>query len=502
MNEVYTDVLIVGAGLSGIGAACHLQRECPGKSYAVVEARDAIGGTWDLFRYPGIRSDSDMQTLGYDFKPWRGEKSLADGPSIRKYVEEAAQENGVTPHIRFGHCVVAGDWSSKDACWRVTAELNGGETSVFRCQFLFMCSGYYDYGEPYLPAFPQQEAFKGHLFHPQLWPEGLDYTGKKVVVIGSGATAVTLVPAMADKVESIVMLQRSPTYIVSRPGRDKFANLLRKILPDNLAYAITRWKNVMWQNGFYKLTRAKPLKVKQKLLKLIRKELGPDYDVDTHFSPTYNPWDQRLCLVPDNDLFKAIRSGKAAVVTDEIVQFSETGIDLKSGQHLDADIVISATGLNMTSLGKSRLSIDGETINFADRWTYRGAMYSGVPNLVSTFGYINASWTLRADIIARFVCRLIKHMDSTGTRVVTPKLRPGDQDMQPRLWIENFPAGYMRRGLGQYPMQGDREPWTNPQIYLQEKQVFISGPLEDGVLHFENTGAAAMQEAPRSGQPA
>ena len=495
MTEVHFDVLIGGAGLSGVGAACHLQRQCPEKSYAILEARDAIGGTWDLFRYPGIRSYSDMHTLGYKFKPWLGGKSLADGPSIKQYVEEAAQEHGVIPNIQFGHRVISADWSSRDACWQVTAETRDGDSVVLRCRYLFMCSGYYDYAHPYQPEFPNQEAFKGRLIHPQQWPEDLDYAGKKVVVIGSGATAVTLVPAMAEDVESIVMLQRSPTYIASRPARDRLANVLRTLLPDDWAYAITRWKNVMWQNGFYKMTRTRPLKVKEKLLKLIRKELGPDYDIDKHFTPTYNPWDQRLCLVPDNDLFVAIRSGKASVVTDEIERFTETGIALKSGEKLNADIIISATGLTMTSLGKARFSVDGEVVNFADTWTYRGTMYSGVPNLINTFGYINASWTLRADIIAEFFCRLIQHMDSTGTDMVTPTLRPEDEDMKPRLWIEDFPSGYMRRGLGQYPKQGDKEPWTNPQIYLQEKNFFLSGPLEDGVLQFERAAVTAVGNA-------
>ncbi|MEP1472973.1 MAG: NAD(P)/FAD-dependent oxidoreductase [Halieaceae bacterium] len=490
MTDVDFDVMIVGAGLSGIGAACHLQRECPGKSYAVLEARESIGGTWDLFRYPGIRSDSDMHTLGYKFKPWRGGKSLADGPAIKRYVEEAADEYGVVPNIKFGHKVRQADWSSEDACWQVTAETTAGDSVMFRAKYLMMCSGYYDYAEPYQPDFPGQESFAGKLIHPQHWPEDLDYAGKKVVVIGSGATAVTLIPAMAEAVESIVMLQRSPTYIASRPARDKFANFLRKVLPENWAYAFTRWKNVMWQNWFYKMTRTKPEKMKERLLNQVREELGPDYDVDKHFTPSYNPWDQRLCLVPDNDLFEAIRSNKASVVTDEIEQFTEDGITLKSGEQLKADIVISATGLSMISLGKARFSVDGELVNFADTWTYRGAMYSGVPNLVSTFGYINASWTLRADIIAEFFCRMIQHVDSTGTEMVTPRLRPEDADMKPRLWIEGFPSGYMQRGLGQYPKQGDREPWTNPQIYLQEKKFFLTGTLEDGVLQYERAKTA------------
>lgn len=490
MTDVDFDVVIVGAGLSGIGAACHLQRQCPGKSYAVLEAREAIGGTWDLFRYPGIRSDSDMHTLGYKFKPWRGGKSLADGPSIKRYVEEAAQEYGVIPNIKFGHKVTAADWSSVDACWDVIAETNAGDSLRFRARHILMCAGYYDYTDPYQPHFPGQESFAGELIHPQQWPESLDYAGKKVVVIGSGATAVTLIPAMAEKVESIVMLQRSPTYIASRPARDAFANFLRKVLPDSWAYAFTRWKNVMWQNWFYKMTRTQPAKMKERLLKQVRKELGPEYDVDKHFTPSYNPWDQRLCLVPDNDLFEAIRSGKASVVTDEIKELTVDGIVLISGEKLEADIVISATGLSMVSLGKARFSVDGEPVDFADTWTYRGAMYSDVPNLMSTFGYINASWTLRADIIAEFFCRMIQHMDDSGTEIVTPRLRPEDADMKPHLWIEGFPSGYMQRGLGQYPKQGDREPWTNPQIYLQEKKHFLTGPLEDGVLQYEQAAKA------------
>ena len=485
MTDVDFDVMIVGAGLSGIGAACHLKRECPDKSYAVLESRDSIGGTWDLFRYPGIRSDSDMHTLGYKFKPWRGGKSLADGPAIKRYVEEAAEEYGVVPNIKFGHKVTAAGWSSENACWHVMAETAAGDSVTFCARYILMCSGYYDYAKPYQPDFPGHESFAGTLVHPQQWPEDLDYAGKKVVVIGSGATAVTLIPAMAEAVDSIVMLQRSPTYIASRPARDKFANFLRKVLPENWAYAFTRWKNVMWQNWFYKMTRTKPDKMKERLLNQVRQELGPDYDVDKHFTPSYNPWDQRLCLVPDNDLFEAIRSDKASVVTDEIEKFTTDGIALKSGEHLKADIVISATGLSMISLGKARFSVDGEVVNFADTWTYRGAMYSGVPNLVSTFGYINASWTLRADIIAEFFCRMIQHVDSTATEMVTPRLRPEDADMKARLWIEGFPSGYMQRGLGQYPKQGDREPWTNPQIYLQEKKHFLTGPLEDGVLQYE-----------------
>lgn len=484
MPEVIVDILIVGAGLSGIGAACHVQRECPQKSFAVVEARDSLGGTWDLFRYPGIRSDSDMQTLGYDFKPWRGDTALADGAAIREYVSEAALENGVIPHIHFGNTVETCDWSSDESCWRVTAHSAEGHAKIFRSTLLLMCSGYYDYEKPYVPKFENLAAFSGEFFHPQLWPEGLDYTGKRVVVIGSGATAVTVVPAIAEQTASVVMLQRSPSYIVSRGARDKISNALRKVLPARAAYAISRWKNVMIQSVSFKIAQSYPEKVRRFLLGRVRREMKPDYDVEKHFSPPYQPWDQRLCLVPDNDIFKAIRSGKAEIVTDEIVQFTETGIDLKSGQHLEADIVVCATGLAMTAAGKASFSMDGKAINLADTWSYRGSMYSGVPNLINTFGYINFSWTLRADIIARFVCRMMQHMDSTGSQVVTPTLRPGDAEMEPRPWIADFHSGYMQRGLSQYPKQGDREPWTNPQRYLKDKPIFLNGSLDDGVLQF------------------
>jgi monooxygenase len=485
------DVLIVGAGLSGIGAGVHLHERCPGKSYAILEGRDSIGGTWDLFRYPGIRSDSDMHTLGYRFKPWREAKAIADGDSILAYVKATAAEYGVDRHIRYGHLATRASWSSEDATWTVEAtRKDTGDTARFTCNFLFMCSGYYSYREGYTPEFAGIERYRGKIVHPQKWPADLDYKDKKVVVIGSGATAMTLVPAMAKDVKEIVMLQRSPTYVVSRPDRDVIANALRKVLPESWAYAVTRWKNVALQQFLYRRTRTHPDKVKQKLLQLVRKELGPDYDVDTHFTPTYGPWDQRLCLVPNSDLFAAIRSGKAAVVTDHIDTFTETGIKLTSGKELDADIIVTATGLNLVILGEMQFAVDGKPVNFADTWTYKGMMYSGVPNLVCTFGYINASWTLRADLTSEYVCRLLNHMDRVGAQRVTPRLRPGDADMPARPWIDSFSSGYMQRMMHRFPKQGDRAPWINPQDYSRDKKMIRFGEIEDGALEFATAAPA------------
>jgi monooxygenase len=482
------DVVIVGAGLSGIGAAVHLRKHCPGKSYAILESRDAIGGTWDLYRYPGIRSDSDMHTLGYSFKPWRAAKAIADGPSIRAYVNETADENAVREHILFNRRLDSAAWSSEDACWQlgVTATDGSGEAEPIRCNFLLMCSGYYSYEEPYRPHFEGEEDFEGPMFHPQLWPEDLDYTGKRVVVIGSGATAMTLVPAMAEQTEHITMLQRSPTYVVSFPDEDRIANTLRKFLPDMLAYRLTRLKNVWFQRRVYQKTRVAPEKVKRFLLRRVRKALGPDYDVEKHFTPSYNPWDQRLCLVPNGDLFEAINSGKASVVTDQIDRITKKGIRLQSGEQLDADIIVVATGLNMKFLGGVQFSVDGEALQFPDRFTYKGMMYSDVPNLVQTFGYINASWTLRADLTAEYTCRLLNRMDELGMRQCTPRLRDEDRDMPRRPWIRDFSAGYMQRVMHLFPRQGDREPWLNTQNYAADRKMIRHAPLEDGVLTFSN----------------
>ncbi len=452
-----------------------------------------MGGTWDLFRYPGVRSDSDMHTLGYRFKPWREAKAIADGASILSYVKETAAEYGVDRHIRYEHLATKAAWSSTDATWTVEAvRRDTGETVRFTCNFLFMCAGYYSYRHGHMPEFEGREHFRGLIVHPQQWPEDLDYAGKRVVVIGSGATAMTLVPAMAKDVAHIVMLQRSPTYVVSRPDKDAIANALSRVLPGTWAYAITRWKNVALQQFFYGQTRVRPEKVKAKLLDMVRKELGPDYDVASHFTPSYNPWDQRLCLVPNSDLFAAIRSGKASIVTDQIERFTETDIRLRSGRELVADIIVTATGLDLVVLGEMQFAVDDVPVDFAQTWTYKGMMYSGVPNLVCTFGYINASWTLRADLTAEYVCRLINHMDATGTRQAVPCLRETDRNMPARPWIDHFSSGYMQRAMHRFPKQGDREPWINPQNYTRDKKMIRFGSLEDGALVFNNGGTGAV----------
>ncbi|MBW2314603.1 MAG: NAD(P)/FAD-dependent oxidoreductase, partial [Deltaproteobacteria bacterium] len=411
------DVVIVGAGLSGIGAAYHLQQRCPTKTFTLLESRDAVGGTWDLYRYPGIRSDSDMHTLGYSFKPWLAEKAIADGPSILDYVNETADENDIRRHIQFNRQLDGAAWSSQDALWTldVAATDDGATPEPLTCNFLLMCTGYYSYDEPHRPSFPGEESFEGPLFHPQDWPEDLDYRDKRVVVIGSGATAVTILPAMAEQTAHITMLQRSPTYVASAPAVDAVANGLRKFLPAMLAYRITRWKNILFQRWMYQRTRVAPDQVKRFLLRRVRKHLGPDY-VEKHFTPSYNPWDQRLCLIPDADLFKAIQSGKASVVTDRIDHITKKGIQLESGEQLDADIIIAATGLNLKQLGGAQLQVDGEPVHFPDTFSYKGMMYSDVPNLVQTFGYINASWTLRADLTAEYTCRVLNRMDELGAR--------------------------------------------------------------------------------------
>ena len=495
------DVVIVGAGLSGIGAARRLQETCPGKTFAILEGRDVIGGTWDLFRYPGVRSDSDMYTMGYDSKPWLEPKAIADGPSILAYVEDATTERGIDRHIRFGHTVKSAAWSSKHARWTVTAERSHGCGEVqITCNFLFMCSGYYSYDKGYTPEFKGRDDFRGHIVHPQQWPDGLDFAGKRVVIIGSGATAMTLVPAMARTAAHVTMLQRSPTYVVSLPAEDPIAKALRIFLPEKLAYRIIRWKNVQFQRYFYRQTRIRPAKVKRKLLSLLRKHLGPDYDIDTHFTPKYNPWDQRLCLVPDGDLFNAIRSGKADVVTDAIECFNAGGLKLKSGKVLEADVIVTATGLNLVVLGGADFSVDDEPVNFPDTYSYKGMMFSGVPNLVYTLGYINASWTLRSELVAEYVCRLVNHMDALNLRQCTPRLRAQDQSMERHFMIEGFTPGYMRRAMHLFPRQGDRDPWRNPQNYALDKQMIRHAPLEDGVLDFTSprapTAAARPDSAP------
>ncbi len=476
------DVIVVGAGISGIGAGYHLQRDCPDFSYAILEGRSDLGGTWDLFRYPGVRSDSDMHTLGYSFKPWTDAKSIADGPSILAYVRETAEQFGITDHIRFDHQVTTASWSSHECRWRIRTQTPHG-TVDYSCSYLFMCSGYYSYKEGFTPDFDGREDFEGEVVHPQQWPEDLDYRGKNVVVIGSGATAVTLVPALAETAGHVTMLQRSPTYMVSMPDHDVVADTLRKFLPDRVAYALTRKKNTALGEFFYNQTRKNPAKITKKLLDGVRKDLGPD-EVEQHFTPTYDPWDQRLCLVPNGDLFTALRSTAASIVTDTIDRFTTTGIRLQSGDHLAADIIVSATGLQLVTLGEIAFDIDDVPIDFSETWSYKGLAYSDVPNLASSFGYINASWTLRADMSCEYVCRILNHMRSTQTTICTPRLRPSDHSMTARPWIDDFSAGYIQRMLPHLPKQGDRNPWLNTQSYAADQKLFRRAPVDDGVMKF------------------
>lgn len=486
MKPNHFDVLIVGAGLSGIGMACHLQKDCPHKSYVILEGRESLGGTWDLFRYPGIRSDSDMYTLGYSFKPWSGSKDIADGPSILQYIQDAASEHKVEENIRYGHSVHQVSWSSQESLWTVEVEINAtGERVVFSGNMLLMCAGYYSYESGYTPDFPGYERFQGQIVHPQKWPADLDYAGKKVIVIGSGATAVTLVPAIADDAEHVVMLQRSPTYMLSRPEVSTFATLVRKILPAKVAYAIARWWNTTLSGFFYHRSRARPKRVRDYLIKSIRSQLGPDFDVEKHFVPSYNPWDQRLCLVPNGDLFKSINSGKTTMVTDHIEEFTEHGILLKSGRELPADLIVTATGLEMEVLGGIAVVVDGRKVDFSNTFTYLGMMSSNVPNLVTTFGYVNASWTLRADLIAEFTCRLINYMDKRKLLQCTPRLSEADQTMTPRPFIENFSSNYIQRALHRLPKQGDHDPWINTQDYQRDLKLIRRRDLDDGTLAFE-----------------
>jgi cation diffusion facilitator CzcD-associated flavoprotein CzcO len=480
------DVVVVGAGISGIGAGYFLQRDCPNKSFVILEGREALGGTWDLFRYPGVRSDSDMHTLGYSFKPWTAEKSIADGPLILSYLNETVDQYSLREKIRFNTLVTTAEWSTETATWTLTAtDSRTNAAHTYSCSYLYMCSGYYSYKEGYTPEFLGIESFRGTVVHPQKWPHNFDFAGQRVVVIGSGATAMTLVPAMANHASHVTMLQRSPTYVVARPDKDSLSLALRKFLPEKMAYSLTRWKNTTLQQFVYKRTRTKPEQVKDALLKGVREALGDEYDVDTHFTPSYNPWDQRLCLVPNGDLFESIKSGKASVITDHIKRIDETGIQLQSGGHIDADIIVTATGLNLVTLGEMSFVVDSEHVDFSKTWSYKGCAYSGVPNLASSFGYINASWTLRADLTCEYVCRLLNHMDKTGTDVCTPRLRESDAGMPERPWIDNFSAGYMERVMHQFPKQGDREPWINPQNYKRDKKMFRDSPIVDGVMIFE-----------------
>jgi len=476
------DVLIVGAGISGVGAAYHLKTRCPGRTFAIFEARHTLGGTWDLFRYPGVRSDSDMFTLGFSFRPWTEAKAIADGPAILSYLTQTARDNGIDRHIRFGRKVKSASWDSAQSRWTVTFE-RGSEAppEQVRCNFLHMCAGYYNYAQGYRPDFPGEADFAGRIVHPQFWPADLDYAGKRVVVIGSGATAVTLVPEMARDAAHVTMLQRSPTYVVSRPAEDAFANTLRARLPAKLAYAIVRWRNVLMQLWFYNFARRKPEKVKAAIIDMARAQLGPDYDVATHFTPTYNPWDQRLCLVPDADLFEAIKAGSASVVTDKIEAFTEDGIRLASGEELAADIIVTATGLDMQLMGGLEVSVDGARVDLPSTFSYKGMMYSGAPNLASSFGYTNASWTLKADLTAEYLCRLLNHMLRHGYTECRPI--NDDPDLAAEPWL-SFSSGYVRRAIDRLPKQGAKIPWRVHQNYALDVLAFRFGSPEDGVMRF------------------
>lgn len=488
----HVDVVVVGAGISGIDAAYHLQTMCPDRSYTVLEGRDRLGGTWDLFRYPGIRSDSDMYTLGFGFKPWTAEKSIADGQSILGYLDETARENGIDRHIRYGHRVVAAAWDSADAVWTVTVERGADRERVeITCGFLFMCSGYYDYARGHTPDFPGADRFGGRIVHPQFWPDDLDYAGKRVVVIGSGATAVTIVPEMAKTAAQVTMLQRSPTYIVARPSRDKFAAWFQRKLPAKAAYGATRWKNVLLGQFFFGQARKHPDKAKARILGWVREHLGPDYDVDRHFTPRYNPWDQRLCLVPDADLFAAIKSGRAAVVTDGIERFTETGIRLASGEELPADVIVTATGLELQLMSGVAFRLDGQAMDPAKSLNYKGMMFSDIPNLAMTFGYTNASWTLKADLTSAYVCRLLNTMRKRGLRQVTPRVT--DPEVVAEDFLE-FTSGYVQRAIDRFPKQGSKKPWKLHQNYLKDLVALKYGSVDEG-MEFSNPAPAPSRRA-------
>jgi monooxygenase len=474
------DVLIVGAGLSGIGAAYHLRTAFPDRTYTILEARDTIGGTWDLFRYPGVRSDSDMHTLGYRFKPWTQPKAIADGPSILSYVRETAAEAGIDRHIRFGHRVIRASWSTEDARWTVEARHDGSPVTI-TARFLYVCSGYYHYDAGHTPDFPGVERFRGTVVHPQQWPSDLDHAGKNVVVIGSGATAVTLVPAMAETAAHVTMLQRSPTYILSLPAEDRIANTLRRLIGPRRAYFFARWKNVLVSTFLYQLSRRRPHVVKNLIRKATIRQLPPGYDVDTHFKPRYDPWDQRLCLVPDGDLFRAIRRGRASVVTDRIAEFTESGLRLESGDTLTADVVVTATGLRLLAFGGMELIVDGRAVELPKTLAYKGMMLSDVPNFAFTVGYTNASWTLKADLVSEYVIRLLRHMDEGGYDVAVPVNDDPAVTERPLL---DFDAGYVLRSIDEFPRAGSRPPWQLGMSYAHDVVNLRHGKVNDGVMRF------------------
>ena len=480
------DVLIIGAGLSGIGAAYHLQSRCPGKRFAILEARHATGGTWDLFRYPGVRSDSDMYTLGYRFRPWVQGEAIADGPAILHYIRDTAKTFGIDPHIRLGHRLTRASWSTVSACWTVEVRVSEADdehstNTVFTCNVLYTCTGYYDYTSGYTPEFAGTENFSGRVVHPQQWPEAIDYRGQRVVIIGSGATAITLVPSMAKKAAHVTMLQRSPSYVVSRPSHDRVANTFRRVLPTRAAYAVIRWKNVLLSTFWYSFARRYPSLLKRVIMQRAQHELGDAFDVGTHFNPRYKPWDERLCLAPDADLFSALKSGTASVVTDKVESFTETGIRTRSGVHLDADVVVCATGLNLRLLSGVELVVDGTPVVLSKTMAYKGMMLSDVPNLVSAFGYTNASWTLKCDLTAEYVCRLLQYMVRHNYRQFTARRNDPQVSEHPVL---DFTSGYVKRGLHALPTQGSKTPWRLHQNYLRDLLMLRFGNVNDGVMEF------------------
>jgi cation diffusion facilitator CzcD-associated flavoprotein CzcO len=489
MSLEHVDVLIVGAGLSGVGAAHHLQASCPQKTYAILEAREAIGGTWDLFRYPGIRSDSDMYTLGYRFRPWEDAKAIADGPAILDYVRRTASEAGIDRRIRYHHRVLSAEFSSADARWRVLARRSDtAETVELSCSFLLLCSGYYNYEQGYTPDFRGTERFAGRIVHPQHWSADVDYAGKRVVVIGSGATAVTLVPAMARSAAHVTMLQRSPSYVLSLPGEDPIAGALRRVLPAKLSYPLVRWKNVLLAMLVFQLSRRRPGLVKRLIRRAVQRQLPADYDIDTHFKPRYDPWDQRMCLVPDGDLFEAISAGRASVATDEIETFTERGLLLASGAEIEADVVVTATGLNMLALGGIELSVDERPVELPQTTSYRGTMLGGVPNMAFAIGYTNASWTLKADLTCEYVCRLLNHMDAHGYEQCTPDDSDPTIEREPMI---DFSSGYVQRAIEQFPKQGSKTPWRLYQNYARDILSLRFGAVEDGAMRFSGRAVPA-----------
>ncbi len=491
-NGTHFDVLIIGAGLAGIGAACEIQSQMPGKSFALLESRESMGGTWDFFKYPGLRSDTDMQTLGYRFRPWTEDAAIADGASILKYIKETAQDNGIDRHIHCSHRAVKADWSSDDAKWTVTATKGkGDDTATFTCGFLYVCSGYYRYDKGYLPDFEGTPRFKGQIVHPHEWPEDLDYSGKKVVVVGSGATAVTLVPAMASTASHVTMLQRSPSYVLALPGKDPIANSLRRLAGNRVSHFLTRWKNILLAVGVYQLSRRRPGFTRRLVRAGVKRLLPEDYEVDTHFNPNYEPWDQRLCIVPDGDLFRSLRKGTSSIVTDRINTFTEKGVELESGAELEADLIVTATGFDLLAFGGIEFNVDGEDIAVPETFSYKGLMLSGMPNFAYTIGYPSVPFTLKADLVAQYVCRLLKFMDERGLDICVPRNDDPSVVDAPLLDIQ---SGYAKRSEHLLPKAGSKEPWRPDRNYLRDLIIFRHRPISDPAMRFAKKAEPALSE--------